>query len=342
MAVRSEPVTRKRRTRRRRRKRQPERWSALPLIEAVVLASAALLVVIDVLGRAAARLSGVDLWRSLVPFAAVVLALALGLGAAIWLWLVARAPLRRRRAWLPMLAAATLASGIVWLCSGPAFESDTAALRALLGGRAEAERRALAHQAFAAYRRTPPEAWKRMLERAAPFEAEVRRAAAAFAVDAEILMGVAAAESGFKPRDSSDGGRGLFQITTAPAKAMREVRAVLGAPTLDPRQTRDNAHLAAATLRSYLAEMNGDLFLALLAYNMGPRNGGLLAIMQQYGAGDFVTIQPYLQNLPRDYPIRVLSAALAYRLLRREGSLPRYEDGDNALRIQRVGVPGLE
>jgi hypothetical protein len=37
---------------------------------------------------------------------------------------------------------------------------------------------------------------------------------------------------------------------------------------------------------------------------------------------DFVTIQPYLQNLPRDYPIRVLSAALAYRLWRSGGLLP--------------------
>lgn len=303
---------------------------------------AALLAVIDVLGRAAARLGGVGLWQSLVPFAAVVLALALGLGASVWLWVVARAPLQRGRAWLPVLAATAVAGIAVWLSSGPAFESDTGALRALLGGRAEAERRALSHQAFAAYRRTPPEAWKRMLDRAAPFAAEVQRAAAAFDVDTEILMGIAAAESGFDPRDSHDGGRGLFQITAAPAAAVQEVKTALGAATLDRRQTRDNAHLAAATLRLYLAEMHGDLFLALLAYNIGPHNGGLLGIMQQYGARDFVTIQPYLQNLPRDYPIRVLSAALAYRLLQREGSLPRYEEGDNAMRIQRGGVPGLE
>src|SRR5439155_1066966 len=84
-----------------------------------------------------------------------------------------------------------------------------------------------------------------------------------------------------------------------------------------------------------------DLFLGLLAYNIGPRNGGLRAIMEQYGARDFATIQPYLNTLPRDYPIRVLSAALAYRLWRTEGRLPRYEDGTNALHIQGVGVPGL-
>lgn len=88
--------------------------------------------------------------------------------------------------------------------------------------------------------------------------------------------------------------------------------------------------------------MDGDLLLALLAYNIGPKNGGLLSIMRQYGAKDFATIQPYLQNLPRDYPIRVLTAALAFRLYKAEGRLPRYEEADNAKRIQAIGIPGLE
>jgi hypothetical protein len=88
--------------------------------------------------------------------------------------------------------------------------------------------------------------------------------------------------------------------------------------------------------------MRGDLFLGLLAYNIGPANGGLQAIMQRYGARDFVTIQPYLQQLPRDYPIRVLSSALAYRLWRDEGRLPRYEERNNAERIQASGIPGLD
>jgi hypothetical protein len=39
--------------------------------------------------------------------------------------------------------------------------------------------------------------------------------------------------------------------------------------------------------------------------------------------------------------VRVLSAALAYRLWRAETELPAYEVGDNAIRIQRIGVPGL-
>ena len=154
-------------------------------------------------------------------------------------------------------------------------------------------------------------------------------------------MGVAAAESAFYPRDSRDGGRGLFQITAPPADAVARVRGRLGVKELDALNQRHNAFLAAATLRLYLDEMSGDLFLGLLAYNIGPRNGGLQTAMRQYGARDFATVQPYLQNLPRDYPIRVLSAALAYRLWRRDGRLPRYEEGDNAVRVQQVGIPGL-
>lgn len=104
---------------------------------------------------------------------------------------------------------------------------------------------------------------------------------------------------------------------------------------------RYNAFIGAATLSHYLEEMKQDLFLGLLAYNIGPANGGLRFIMQQYGATDFVTIQPYLLKLPRDYPIRVLSYALAFRMQRIEGKLLAYEEGDNAMSIQALGIPGF-
>jgi soluble lytic murein transglycosylase-like protein len=179
------------------------------------------------------------------------------------------------------------------------------------------------------------------MERARVYEPTILEAAEAWRVNPEVLVGVAAAESSFHPRDSRDGGRGLFQITAVPARAEAGVRERLGVRKLDPLNQRHNAHLGAATLRLYAEEMRGDPFLALLAYNIGPQNGGLRSIMQQYGATDFVTIQPYLKDLPRDYPIRVLSAALAYRLWTREQTLPPYQDGANARRIQAIGVPGL-
>jgi hypothetical protein len=116
----------------------------------------------------------------------------------------------------------------------------------------------------------------------------------------------------------------------------------LGTEKISLENPRHNAFVGAATFKHYLAQMNGDLFLGLLAYNIGPANGGLRFIMQQYGATDFTTIQPYLQTLPRDYPIRVLSYSLAFRLWQKEGKLLAYEEGNNAIHIQRIGIPGLQ
>src|SRR5438309_5690 len=290
------------RQRRRARRRAWGVWTR-PGSEVAALVVTALVGVIAALGWLADMVAGASPWWRLLLFAAGVLAL--------------------------------------WLASGPAFHARLTSLRTLVGGRAETERLTLAHQVYAAYRRADLAALTRVLERARVYEPTVLEAAAAFGVDAEVLMGVGAAESAFYPRDSAGGGRGLFQITAPPAEAVSEVRRRLGVAELDALNQRHNAFLAAATLRRYLDEMHGDLFLGLLAYNIGPRNGGLRAIMEQYGARDFATIQPYLNTLPRDYPIRVLSAALAYRLWRTEGRLPRYEDGTNALTNQSVGVPGL-
>ena len=144
------------------------------------------------------------------------------------------------------------------------------------------------------------------------------------------------------PRDSFDGGHGLFQITKVPKTVMEQARRRLGVDKLLLSDHRHNAFIAAATLKYYLAEMHGDMFLGLLAYNIGPANGGLRFIMQQYGVTDFVTIQPYLQQLPRDYPIRVLSYALAFRIWQKEQKLLAYEEGSNAVHIQRIGIPGLQ
>jgi hypothetical protein len=298
-----------------------------------------LIAVLAVLGRLAPRLAGPGLWSHLLPFAAVVLALGLGTALLLRGWLRVRPWLAARALVVP--AALAVLGGALWLASRPAFHGDVASLRLWMGGPREAHRATVAHQVYAAYRKADLAGLLRVLERARVYEATVHEAAAAFGVDPEVMMGIGSAESAFYPRDSADGGRGLFQITAPPASATAEVRRRLGVDQLDPLNQRHNAYLAAATLRRYLHEMDGDPFLALLAYNIGPRNGGLRSIMEHYGARDFVTIQPYLQNLPRDYPIRVLSAALAYRLWRTEGRLPRYEEGDNARHIQSVGIPGL-
>jgi hypothetical protein len=310
-------------------------------IEAGALVVVALIGVIAALGLLAPRLVGAGFWSHLLPFAGTVLALGLASAMLLRAWLVARRWLDARHPRLPVVVAGLAAAAMLVVAARPSFYDDVESVRRLVGGPAEAHRLTLAHQVFAAYRRTDLKSMTKLLDRAKVYEPVILEAAAAYDVDPEVMMGVASAESAFNPRDSADGGRGLFQITAPPASAMTDVKAKLGVDTVDLLNQRHNAYVAAATLKLYFVQMSGDPFLGLLAYNIGPRNGGLRSIMEQYGARDFVTVQPYLQNLPRDYPIRVLTAALAYRLWRAEGRLPRYEDGDNAFRIQRTGIPML-
>jgi hypothetical protein len=215
-------------------------------------------------------------------------------------------------------------------------------LRELLAGERATQVRVIRHQIYAAYRRMDLEGQRKILERAEVFVPTVEQAARAFGVDPELMVGIAASESSFYPRDSRDGGKGLFQITAVPAAASAAAREKLGVAALDQWNQRHNAYVAAATLDLYRKQMKGDLFLTLLAYNIGPQNGGLRTIMDTYGARNFAQVQPYLQALPRDYPIRVLSSALSYRVWRKMGRLPRFEEGTSARDIQRLGVPGLD
>ena len=332
-----------RRNRARRRSPFSGRWLVLGrvVVEAGGLLIIALIGVLTLLGQLADRFAGTNLWSHLLPFAGAILALGVSTALLLRGWLAVRGWLERRLVVLPMLAATVGALVALRFATGPSFQREVGNLGALIGGPEQAERAAIAHQVFASYRRADLKDILRVMERGRVYEPTVYEAAAAFDVDPEVLMGVGAAESSFHPRDSADGGRGLFQITVPPKEAVAAARSGLGTNELDPLNQRHNAFVAAATLRRYLDQMDGDFFLGLLAYNIGPRNGGLLSIMRQYGARDFVTIQPYLQKLPRDYPIRVLTLALGYRLWHNEGRLPRYEEGSNAHRIQRIGIPGL-
>jgi soluble lytic murein transglycosylase-like protein len=328
---------------RKRGRRTPRRLAARTLLalEGAGLVAIALLTAVVVLGEITDRLVGPARWWRPVLFAITVLGLGLTAAGGLTAWPRIRRGLAARAALLPPLVGLVLVAVALGLAARPGVQQRAAAVRRLLGGPDEALRETVTHQVYAAYRRADLAALERMLERARVYEPTIVEAASAFGIDPEVLVGIGAAESSFEPRDGADGGRGLFQITAPPAAAVANVRRLLGGDALDPRNERHNALLAAAALRQYLEQMHGDPFLALLAYNVGPRNGGLRAVMDHYGAHDFATMQPYLQRLPRDYPIRVLTAALAYRVRRREGRLPRYEEGQNAQRIQQLGIPGL-
>lgn len=334
----------KRPSRKPRKKKQQvstQRMLLLTGLEIAGLTLSAVTGIVVLLGYAANRFSGTRFFTSLLPFALGVLGLVVTVALLLTGWL-------RLRRWLqiksPLLPPA-LALGLALVTGGCIFQGQFSwafgHFRTLVGGKEEAARVTLAHQVFAAYRRCDPGQLQQLLARAQPYRHDIDMAAEAFHLDPDLLSGVAAAESSYLPRESKDGGQGLFQITRVPETVMTTAGRHLGVSKPSLTDHRHNGFIAAATLSYYLRQMKNDLFLGLLAYNIGPANGGLHFIMQQYGATDFVTIQPYLQQLPRDYPIRVLSYALAFRLVRTAGKLLAYEEGLNAIRIQQIGIPGL-
>jgi soluble lytic murein transglycosylase-like protein len=318
----------------------PRRW-ALAATEAVAFAGAVLAGDLGALGWATGRFHGASLLASVLPFAIVVLALGAWTALVVAAWLRVRPRLAGLHPRLPLAGAVLLVAAAGAAVATPEYRDYVAELRHLTDGPGQARRAAIAHQVWAAYRRSDLAAMRVLLERSGVYEPAIRDAAAAFRLDPEVLMGIAATESSFHPRPSADGGHGLFQITAVPESAEAAARRRLDVAALDRVNQRHNAFVGAATFRAYLDQMRGDPFLALLAYNIGPRNGGLVSIMEQYGARDFVTIQPYLKHLPRDYPVRVLTHALAYRIWKREGRLLAYQEDDNAARVQRMGIPGL-
>lgn len=310
-------------------------------VEMLGLIFTALIAVMVLLGYTASWFTGTDFLYSLLPFAAGVLGLILATALLLIIWWKVRSSLRSKALILAPLFSLSVAVGFGWFLTQNTFNQPLAQFRKLVGGVKEARRIVLAHQVYAAYRRFDLAPLRMMLERSDQYSSEITEAAAAFDIDPDLLHGLAATESSFLPRDSKDGGKGLFQITLAPKAATKEAGRHLSVNPPSLNNIKHNAFVAAATFKHYLKEMNGDMFLGLLAYNIGPANGGLRFIMDQYGAKDFVTIQPYLKELPREYPIRVLSYALAFRLWHLEGRLPPYEEEDNAQLIQSIGIPGL-
>ncbi|WP_284154507.1 lytic transglycosylase domain-containing protein [Desulfofustis limnaeus] len=310
-------------------------------LEIISLTVAGILATVVLLGHGSRLFSGTSLFRSLLPFAFSVLGIAL-LGIVFFsFWQRLKKHLQARSLLLPGAVALTLATIAALLITVGPFHNEIQSFRTLVGGRQEASRNALSHQVYAAYRRLDEAQIGQLLKRATPFQAVIAEAADHFSIDPHLLLGLAAVESSFIPRTSEDGGEGLFQITKVPETSKSQAAKIVPRDQQELGNHRYNAYLAAATLKHYLKEMRGDLFLGLLAYNIGPRNGGLRFIMEKYHAATFVEIQPYLQDLPRDYPIKVLSYALAFRVQKRTGSLLAYEEGKNAVRIQSMGIPGL-
>ncbi len=306
------------------------------------LSTIGLAVIVLLLGHFGNRFSGTDFLHSLLPFAGGILLLIVLAATLLGSWKRLRKRLQDRSPLLPAIMVLVLTLVLCIFLPRQTFTRAFGYYRTLVGGKKEASRVVLAHQVYAAYRRLDTAQLAKMISRAESFAKPIEAAAAAYGIDSDLLKGLAAAESSYLPRKSTDGGHGLFQITQVPAAVTDDVDRFFPPDHRKKDDPRYNAFLGAATLRHYLSEMNDDLFLGLLAYNIGPANGGLRFIMEQYGVTNFTTIQPYLLQLPRDYPIRVLAYGLAFRIDRRQGRLLAYEEGNNASTIQAIGIPGQE
>ncbi len=310
-------------------------------IEILSLTLAIVLLIIILLGYSASRFSGTSFFGSLLPFATSILFFTLLSCVFFIIWWKIRKKLQLYSEFLTPILSLSFVLLIAWSITIDQATLAYSNFRTLMGGKEEAGRLLVTHQVYAAYRRHNASQLQKMIDRSQEYQQAIQDAAKSFEIDTHILQGIAATESSFIPRNSNDGGRGLFQITQVPEAAILQAHKKLGTEVIFLDNPRHNAFVGAATFKHYLTEMKGDLFLALLAYNIGPANGGLRSIIQQYEASDFTTIQPYLQTLPRDYPIRVLSYSLAFRLWQEKGKLLAYEEGNNAIQIQRMGIPGI-
>ncbi len=128
---------------------------------------------------------------------------------------------------------------------------------------------------------------------ALPYDRIVRQAARATGLDSALLHAVISVESKHNPRAKSDKGAvGMMQLMPGTARKYGVV---------DPYNPRQNIRGGARYLRDLLAQFDGNVKLALAAYNAGER------AVARYGN----QIPPYPETI--DYVPRVLSEYERFR-----------------------------
>ena len=198
-------------------------------IEVTILIVIVVTGIMVLLGWAAEQFSGAGFFDSLLPFALGVLGLMLLFALFLFGWLRLRAWLLPRALFLPAALALICALAVGTLVMQGHLYWAFGHFRTLVGGRSEAARVTLAHQVFAAYRRLDTAQLQTLITRAQPYTQAIEEASKSFDLDPDLLLGIAATESSFLPRESKDGGQGLFQITRVPESVMIQAAKQLGA-----------------------------------------------------------------------------------------------------------------
>lgn len=135
-----------------------------------------------------------------------------------------------------------------------------------------------------------------MLEKAAPYVGIIEDASQAYGIPVNVIMGVIKAESDYNPNCvSSAGAMGLIQIMPENAKEYG---------VTDPFDPRQNIFCGVDEIARHLKTYNGDLKLALAAYNTGPGNIAKRNVTSSSSA-EYLTIPQSV----RDYVDRVLRYA---------------------------------
>lgn len=127
---------------------------------------------------------------------------------------------------------------------------------------------------------------------ATPDAAEIRRLAAEAArrhgLDPDLVMAVAAVESGFRPAAvSPKGARGVMQLMPGTARDLG---------VADPLDPAANVDGGTRYLRDLLARFDGDLPKALAAYNAGPG-----AVTRHQGVPPYKETRDYVRKVLRRY-----------------------------------------
>lgn len=230
-------------------------------------------------------------------------------------------PALRRAKLMTDIGLDKLAAREMDLVAAKANPRDLLALRALVMGRQEGNRRnaiALLREAFPALggprQSTVPE---EVLRAYYPLEfaGTIRSAAQANGVPPALVAGIIRQESGFDPRATSPvGARGLMQLMPSTAREMRS-RLGLPSPAAGLYDPDYSIALGSAYFRQLLSGFGGNVELALAGYNGGPNR--IRRLWEE--AGPRAELDAFVETLnldeSRDYVKRILVLADSYRQL---------------------------